>query len=221
MTYEEKLLEVFARYRGEALNEATLRQMEDACRKEVWAHLPLEIRGSWQLHLGFSDTSPPQVELHPRQTGHASAAELEAALRSTFREHSQDEPSGGIMSFSMNFSGDVQDPQDHPAEVAREGASVAAPPESSPVDPSKPTASRVPEAAAERGEPGGSGTTRASGQGSLGAELLAQAKSLGISLPSNSSLLGPFLDALSVAAEQKARADALEAKLRAILESAK
>jgi len=58
--------------------------------------------------------------------------------------------------------------------------------------------------------------TAPSAPSSLGAEIQAQARELGITLTPGGSLLNSFLEALAVAAEHKARADQLEQKLAAI-----
>jgi hypothetical protein len=55
-----------------------------------------------------------------------------------------------------------------------------------------------------------------SASGSLGAEIQAQARELGITLTPGGSLLNAFLEALAVAAEHKSRADHLEQKLATI-----
>jgi len=79
VTYEEKMLQVLARFRGEPLDGATLGAMEAACHAEVWSHLPKPVLRSWRLRLSLSDAVPPQIELHPEHIGLGTAAELEAA----------------------------------------------------------------------------------------------------------------------------------------------
>lgn len=191
MTYEEKLLQIFSRYSGEAITSQTLVQMEKACEKEVWVHLPKEIRDSWTLHLEFSDTRPGQIDLAPRQVGRVDPAELERALKAPFIDRTPP-PAGGIASFSLGFSekainadrlGAVVATSDLPSVAA--GGAAARPSASEP----------EPEVSAKTIE--------------------ADARELGISLPPNSSLLGPFLEALRLAITYKRRAEAAEAALAA------
>ncbi len=201
MTYEEKMLSVFARFRGASLDERTLRQIEKACQEEVWQHLPPRIRNSWQLHLALSQTSPPEIELRPEKTGTASAADLETALREPFQE--QPPASGGIMGFSLNFSGDAPGT---PAPVAKEDPTPSRTPvEQRPHNPEQ-ESPPAPNHSARTCSTSGSAAQHAR-------DVEAQAKELGISLPSNSSLLQPFLEALAAASEYKRRAEAAEAEL--------
>lgn len=203
MTYEEKLLEVFARFRGEGTDQATLEKVERACNEEVWQHLPYDVRSSWRLGLAFSDTHPGQLELQPRRLREdgATPAELEAALRGVL--HKEEPPRGGIAGVSMSFGSTVPE-QPRPRSEAHER---------NPVDVkfgavSEQAAASAPSAAAPRQVPSGA------------QEIQAQASALGISLPPNSSLLGPFLEALAAASEYKARAEHAEqqlAELRSLL----
>ncbi|HSC88200.1 MAG TPA: hypothetical protein VLC09_13045, partial [Polyangiaceae bacterium] len=112
MTYEEKLLEVFARFRGDGASEATLERIEKAANAEVWQHLPPEVRSSWRLRLGYSETHPGQIELLPRRLREdgASPAELEAALRAPFAvgealDEGPKELRGGMAGVSIGFGG--------------------------------------------------------------------------------------------------------------------
>ena len=205
MTYEEKMLEVLARFRGEPLDGATLGAMEAACHAEVWSHLPKPVLRSWRLRLSLSDAVPPQIELHPEHIGLGTAAELESVLRSPFQENPP-EPRGGILGVSSHLTGDMSS--------------------SKPASPAPVPAGRVAEAASRdaRPEPGtiqfqvGTPPTASapSASGSLGAEIQAQARELGITLTPGGSLLNAFLEALAVAAEHKSRADHLEQKLATI-----
>jgi hypothetical protein len=222
MTYEDKMLEVFARFRGEALGPGTLAAMEAACQAEVWSHLPSPILNSWRFHLGVSDTQPPQLELRPEHIGLGTVAELESALRSPFQEHPT-ERKGGIAGVGLSMSGDERPAHVPPAQPApRESRiepgtiqfQVGAPP---PAAPASAGGGAGPAAAA----PAGSASAGGARTSSLGAEIEAQARELGITPPSAGSLLGSFLEALAVATEQKARADELEAKLLAIAQAFK
>jgi len=221
MTYEDKMLEVFARFRGEALSPGTLAAMEAACQAEVWSHLPLPILNSWRFHLGVSDTQPPQLELRPEHIGLGTVAELETVLRSPFQEHPT-ERKGGIAGVGLSMSGDERPAQVPPAQPApRESRpepgtiqfQVGAPPPA----PAASTAG----GAGPAGPASATAAPAAARTSSLGAEIEAQARELGITPPSAGSLLGSFLEALAVAAEQKARADELEAKLLAIAQAFK
>lgn len=185
MTYEEKLLQVFSRFRGEAFDETTLSKMEQSCEDEVWSLLPDGVRHSWKLKLGFGDTG--QIELRPHQIGSVPAETLEATLRGPIQATPS---SGGIMGFSLNF-------QDAPQEQKSTAAAVI-------VTSTSPLAPSTPVARAEPGAPSSS---------SVAATVEAQAKDLGIALPPNSSLLQPFLEALQAAAEYKARALSAESQL--------
>ncbi|HYQ41997.1 MAG TPA: hypothetical protein VER11_08515 [Polyangiaceae bacterium] len=208
MTYEEKMLQVLARFRGEALDGATLAAMEAACHAEVWSHLPKPVLRSWRLRLSMSDAQPPQIELHPEHIGLGTAAELEAALRSPFQENPP-EPRGGILGVSSHLTGDVNadtrasaPAQPTPREARFEPGTiqfqVGLPPAAPPSKPDASAASASPDI------------------GSLGAEIQAHARELGITFAPGGSLLTAFLEALAVAAEHKARADHLEQKLAAI-----
>ena len=53
MTYEEKMLEIFARYRGENMSEKLVAQINSACEEEVWSYLPSAILKSWKLKLAL------------------------------------------------------------------------------------------------------------------------------------------------------------------------
>jgi hypothetical protein len=186
MTYEDKLLAVFARFRGEAMDSGTLEQLERACNAEVWRHLPLDVRSSWRLHLAFSDESHGQIELRPHQlrADGASPAELEAALRSPFRE---EEPVRGGFVTTLNF--------DAAPTSAPRVAEPAAPEPVVPASTEAPVVNRSLDASS----------------------IQAQAEALGISLPPNSSLLGPFLEALSLATHYRARAEQAEGDLARLL----
>jgi hypothetical protein len=204
------MLQVLARFRGEPLDGATLGAMEAACHAEVWSHLPKPVLRSWRLRLSLSDAVPPQIELHPEHIGLGTAAELESALRSPFQENPP-EPRGGILGVSSQLTGDVNaakptppvpaqaTPRDARLEPGTIQFQVGTPPET--------TQSKV---------SGGAAAPAASSAGSLGAEIQAQARELGITLNPGGSLLNAFLEALAVAAEHKARADQLEQKLAAI-----
>lgn len=205
MTYEEKMLEVLARFRGEPLDGATLGAMEAACHAEVWSHLPKPVLRSWRLRLSLSDSVPPQIELHPEHIGLGTAAELESALRSPFQENPP-EPRGGILGVSSHLTADVNAAKPtSPAPVQPGRVAEPAPRDARPVPGTIQFQVGTPPAAAA------SATS-----GSLGAEIQAQARELGITLTPGGSLLNSFLEALAVAAEQKARADQLEQKLAAI-----
>ncbi len=205
MTYEDKLLAVFARFRGEAMDSGTLEQLERACNAEVWRHLPLDVRSSWRLHLAFSDETHGQIELRPHQlrADGATPAQLEAALRSPFRE---EEPALGGFVTSFNFDAapsnsprptSANSPVKEPAHSGRTVPELVAP-ASKVVAP----ASKV-EAHPER---------------ALDARTIsAQAEALGISLPPNSALLGPFLEALSLATHYRERAERAESDLANLL----
>jgi len=218
VTYEEKMLEVLARFRGEPLDGATLGAMEAACHTEVWSHLPKPVLRSWRLRLRASDTVPPQIELHPEHIGLGTAAELEASLRSPFQENPP-EPRGGILGVTSQFTGDVTPAEKKPAATApaAEPAPREARPEPGTIQFS--VGGAPPPAAQAKGD-GGAGPTQAPPAGgpgsSLGAEIQAQARELGITLAPGGSLLTAFLEAMAVAAEHKARADDLEQKLAAI-----
>lgn len=220
MTYEEKMLQVLARYRGEPLDAATLAKMEAACHAEVWSHLPRPILNSWRLQLSFSDSSPPQIELHPEHIGLGSAAELEAALRAPFQENPP-EPSGGILGVSSHLTGDVSRAKPasaappRPAPVAQPAPKEARPePGTIQFHVGIPPAPSKPDRDVRSTEPPSSGS-------SLGDEIQAQARELGINLAPGGSLLTAFLEAMAAAAEQKARADHLEQKLAAIVAAIK
>jgi len=207
VTYEEKMLEVLARFRGEPLDGATLGAMEAACHAEVWSHLPKPVLRSWRLRLSLSDAVPPQIELHPEHIGLGTAAELEAALRSPFQENPP-EPRGGILGVSSHLTGDVN---------------AAKPASAAPVQPGRVAEAATREARPEPGTiqfqvgtPQAPTPSAAPSAGSLGAEIQAQARELGITLTPGGSLLNSFLEALAAAAEHKARADQLEQKLAAI-----
>jgi len=183
MTYEEKLLEVFARFRGAGTDPETIEHLERACNAEIWRHLPHDVRSSWRLKLAFSPTHPGQVELEPRRLREdgATSAELEAALRSPFRE---EEPIGGFAGVSVGFGGGRMPEQKPAAPLVGDQSEAIS-------------------------------TVRSDAD-----SIEAQATALGISLPRNSSLLGPFLEALAAATEYRARAEAAEgelAKIRAAL----
>lgn len=209
MTYEEKMLQVLARFRGEPLDGGTLGAMEAACHAEVWSHLPKPVLRSWRLRLSLSDSVPPQIELHPEHIGLGTPAELEAALRSPFQENPP-EPRGGIAGVTSKLTGDVNSDKSASSTPAR-------------AEPASRDARLVPgtiqfQVGLPPTEPQQS---RASAQASasessLGAEIQAQARALGINFAPGGSLLSAFLEALTVAAEQKARADQLEQKLAAI-----
>ena len=208
MTYEEKMLEVLARFRGEPLDGATLGAMEAACHAEVWSHLPKPVLRSWRLRLSLSDAVPPQIELHPEHIGLGTAAELESVLRSPFQENPP-EPRGGILGVSSHLTGDMS-AGSKPASAAPVQAERFAEP--------APRDARLEPGTIQFqvGTPAAASASAPSGSGSLGAEIQAQARELGISLNPGGSLLNAFLEALAVAAEHKARADQLEQKLAAI-----
>jgi hypothetical protein len=208
MTYEDKMLEVFARFRGQDLSPATLAAMEAACQAEVWSHLPSQILNSWRFHLGVSETQ--QLELRPEHIGLGTVAELESTLRSPFQLQPT-ERKGGIAGVGMQMTGD-----ERPGQVP---AAQPAPREARPEPGTIQFQVGAPLPASPAAAPGGAGPTAAppSGSGSsLGAEIEAQSRELGITPPSAGSLLQSFLEALAVAAEQKARADELEQKLLVI-----
>lgn len=195
-TFEGKLLAIFARFRGQEVTSQTLFEMEKACEKEVWAHLPKRIRDSWSLKLEFSTEVPGRIDLRPRKHGDVRPEELEAALREPFVDRSNS--LGGIANFDFGFSGDVS--------VPASGASVTSSSEARPSEPihvgfSAP--GEVP-ASAERASLGEPVSAR---------DIVTHAQALGIQLPPNSSLLQPFLDALARAIEYKERAERAEAKL--------
>lgn len=208
MTYEEKMLQVLARFRGEPLDGATLGAMEAACHAEVWSHLPKPILRSWRLRLSLSDATPPQIELHPEHIGLGTAAELETVLRSPFQENPP-EPRGGIMGVSSHLMGDVS--SNKPARVAE-----AAPREPRPEPGTIKFQVGSPPAASQTNREPSASAAASPSTGSLGAEIQAQARELGITLAPGGSLLNAFLEALAVAAEHKARADHLEQKLATI-----
>lgn len=216
MTYEEKMLEIFARYRGEGMDKATLERMEAECHHEVWRHLPGKIRQSWKLKLGVSETNSGQVELHPYRlsTGEATADDLEKAFRSPFPEGPLEEPQGGMASVSMNFSGDVHaDTSTVPVERKKDEEERG---ERNEVVQNFSSVSGSQTNQRSKGrEAGGKPANTAEGTGGVGArEIEEQARAVGISLPPNSSLLGPFLEALNAAHEYKHRAEVAEAKLQ-------
>jgi len=211
MTYEEKMLQVLARFRGEPLDGATLGAMEAACHAEVWSHLPKPVLRSWRLRLSLSDATPPQIELHPEHLGLGTAAELESALRSPFQENPP-EPRGGIMGVSSHLTGDVNSNKPSPAPArAVESSSREARVEPGTIQ----FQVGLPPVAAQKRDDGAAASA-SSTTSSLGAEIQAQARELGITFAPGGSLLSAFLEALTVAAEQKARADHLEQKLAAI-----
>lgn len=215
MTYEDKMLEVFARFRGQDLSPTTLAAMEAACQAEVWSHLPSQILNSWRFHLGVSDSQPPQLELRPEHIGLGTVAELESVLRSPFQLQPT-ERKGGIAGVGMQMTGDAR-----PAQVP---AAQPAPREARPEPGTIQFQVGAPPPVSPPGAAGGAGPTAAppSGSGSsLGAEIEAQSRELGITPPSAGSLLQSFLEALAVAAEQKERADGLEQKLVAIAQAFK
>lgn len=218
MTYEEKMLEVFARYRGQEMDHGVLERMEAECHHDVWRHLPAHIRRSWKLKLGVSETDPGRIELHPYKlsTGETTAEDLEAALQSPFPEGPLEEPKGGISSMSMGFSGDVNAP---------EGAT---PTERTSTNEHSGERNDLVHAAVSSERRDGVEASGASSRGEVSQRrdqetentpsdarrIEAQARALGISLPPNSSLLGPFLEALAAASEYKERAEAAEHKLQ-------
>lgn len=226
MTYEEKMLEVLARFRGEPLDGATLGAMEAACHTEVWSHLPKPVLRSWRLRLSVSDTVPPQIELHPEHIGLGTAAELEAALRSPFQENPP-EPRGGILGVTSQFTGDTKSPSPaaSPKPAAPAPAAQPAPREARLEPGTIQFGVGAPPPTAQAKDGGGAGPTAAPPSGapgtSLGAEIQAQARALGITLAPGGSLLTAFLEAMAVASEHKARADDLEQKLAAIAQAFK
>jgi hypothetical protein len=219
MTYEEKLLEVFSRYRGEALQADTLSAIEKACQKEVWDHLPARVRNAWKLGLELSASRPGQIDLCPKGSGDVSAKELESALKATFVR--QEPPAGGVHigGFSMSFSGDVNNPEDHPARVAESSlpadAAAIRVKESSPSPAPQAATPQVatPQVATPQVATPQAAQETHSAVATSAREIEDQAKALGISLPPNSSLLGPFLEALSAATEYKRRAELAEQAL--------
>ena len=216
MTYEEKMLQVLARFRGEPLDGATLAKMEAACHAEVWGHLPRPILNSWRLHLSLSDSVPPQIELHPEHIGLGTAAELEAALRAPFQENPP-EPRGGIAGVSSQLTGEVSSAKAAPSAQPQPPAAQPAPKEARPQPGTIQFQVGLPPATSSKPERDAAATGSANSAGSsLGDEIQAQARELGISLAPGGSLLTAFLEALAVAAEHKARADLLEQKLAAI-----
>ena len=198
MTYEDKLVEILNRFRGSDMDDTTLKAMEAACREEVWDHLPPKIRGSWKLHLGFSEDSPGQIELRPEQVSAAATAEdLGKTLQMEFQSFSDEVIEGGISGFSAGMAGNLDS-----AAAARTSPVVnempdddAPPPEAAAEAPSEP-----PQTAAEP-------ETETPGDA---ATITQMAADLGIDLPSNDSLLEPFLQALAMAHEYKQRLDVLE-----------
>ncbi len=186
-TYEDKLVSIFARYSGHQITSQTLHQIQDACEKEVWAHLPREIKDSWALHLEFSESRPGQIDLCPRQTGQLSPAALETALKSEFEDRSV--VGNPVAGFSVSFSNQPDDNGRLATRVAQAESAPARPTDhpTTPSDPSPPISAK---------------------------SIEAQARELGISLPPNSSLLQPFLEALQAAMEFKDRAERAEAALR-------
>jgi len=198
MTYEEKLLAVFARYAGQGITSQTLVEMEDVCEKEVWAHLPTRVKDSWKLHLAFNEARPGQIDLSPRQVGSLDASELEHALKQTFVDRSHPLP-GGIAQFSLGFSSQPDRTERFNAVVAQEPA----------VQIEAPAAARPVAAASE---------AQTSTKPAISAQSIEKdAAELGIKLPPNSSLLQPFLEALQLAVEYKRRAEAAEAALKRAL----
>jgi len=207
VTYEEKMLQVLARFRGEPLDGATLGAMEAACHAEVWSHLPKPVLRSWRLRLSLSDAVPPQIELHPEHIGLGTAAELEAALRSPFQENPP-EPRGGILGVSSHLTGDVSGGKHAPPPPVQSGRAAEPATRDARLEPGT--------IQFQVGTPPAVTATAPSAPSSLGAEIQAQARELGITLTPGGSLLNSFLEALAVAAEHKARADQLEQKLAAI-----
>jgi hypothetical protein len=224
MTYEEKLLQVFARYAGQQITSQTLVEMEKACEKEVWVHLPKPVRDAWALHLEFSETRPGQIDLSPRPIG-SPTVDLESALKAPFVDRTPP-PMGGIASFSLGFS----DRTAHSSDPSATKASAGTPqPASSsqgavvargeirgvPAEPSR--AEPVVEAVVARGDfaahPAQQQSTTQVGEQVTAQGIAASAKELGIALPPNSSLLGPFLEAVELAITYKRRAEAAEAAL--------
>jgi len=214
VTYEEKMLEVLSRFRGEPLDGSTLGAMEAACHTEVWSHLPKPVLRSWQLRLGVSDTVPPQIELRPHHIGLGTAAELEAALRSPFQENPP-EPRGGIVGVTSQFTGDINPPAKSSAQPAATPPAQPAPREARPEPGTiQFSVGGAPPPAPAAKPSGGAGPAASS---TLAAEIQAQARELGITFEPGGSLLTAFLEAMAVAAEHKARAEELEAKLAAIV----
>lgn len=182
MTYEEKMLAIFSRHRGETLSPALVAGLQETCEREVWAHLPESVLRKWKLKLAVDRNGG--LELRPHQLQPGGAEELEAALKAEFHERKQpDPPQGGIASFGINFTGNFGPASSSPVKHAdaRETNQTAVTPKTE--------------------------TTGA------GAEIAACAAELGISLPPNSSLLGPFLEALELAMLYKKRAEVAEALL--------
>ena len=206
MTYEDKLIDIFNRFRGEDVGPETLKAMQAACREEVWDHLPPKVRGSWHLNLGISEDNPGQIELRPQQVSTAVApAELEAVLKRPFESFSDERIEGGMSGFSVGMAGDL----DKPAAAATRPVIDDSPPEVERSEVKVEAASPAPEQA-QQPEATSSGDSGAADIAKLAAEL-------GISLPPNSSLLQPFLEALAVAAEYKQRVEMLEAKIEEIV----
>jgi hypothetical protein len=201
VTYEEKMLEVLARFRGEPLDGATLGAMEAACHTEVWSHLPKPVLRSWRLRLRVSDTVPPQIELHPEHIG-----------------------LGGIVGVTSHFTGETSS-SSKTVQSAAPPAAQPAPREARPQPGTIQFQVGAPPPAASGAPGGGAGPTAAPPSGgpgsSLGAEIQAQARELGITLAPGGSLLTAFLEAMAVAAEHKARADDLEQKIAAIAQAFK
>ncbi|GEM_PF-1137736 len=187
MTYEEKMLIVFARYRGEALTPELITKIEGECTTEVWAHLPPSIQQKWMLHLALSDNG--HIELRPEQLKPGGAEELETVLKTEFVEQLP------YTSVSLSFSGDV-----HSAVQAGVVTQFSVEKNEKPLVESKNTTQ------VKQGETSIDSKKSAT-------EIAEQAKELGIALPPNSSLLGPFLEALNVATAYKKRADEAEARL--------
>jgi hypothetical protein len=205
MTYEEMLLEILNRFRGDDISTGTLKTMEAACSEEVWDHLPPKIRGSWKLHLGVDADNPNQIELRPERVGRATPEELEAALKAPFQSFSDENIEGGMSGFSVGMAGDMN-------------SSAAA--ATKPVVDEMPPAPERTDVQTEAPAPyiTAPASTETPSSGTTGASDIAKlAEELGISLPPNSSLLQPFLEALAVASEYKQRVEALEAKIEEIL----
>lgn len=215
MTYEQMMLSIFSRYRGQPLDPALVSKIQDDCQREVWCHLPPGIQESWKLSLALGETG--DIELRPQQLKKGIVGELEAALISEFRArgHSpspadeekkassepekkeKDEPRGGMASVSIAFGSPdlppVTRPDARPSNLGNRAT-----------EPMRPEAS-----SALTGE----GVSESNPSVSDAAVIETMAKELGISLPPNASLLGPFLAALTKAHEFKQRAEAAEAKV--------
>lgn len=225
MTYEEKMLSIFSRYRGQPLDPALVSRIQDDCEREVWVHLPPGIRESWKLTLAIGESG--NLELRPKQLKKGIVGELESALISEFRERGrkpsspvggekkissepekkgkeeEEEPRGGIAAINFAFGA-----PDVP-EVARPdaGESSLANRSTEPMRPKAASGSKKEISEA------GSGIGKAGSEISDAALIETMARDLGISLPPNASLLGPFLVALTKAHEFKQRAEIAEAKL--------